>query len=96
MHIPTTYFGVIIPLHHTLYLQPNQKETAMAISVVEIPSDVVEAVVLSHVVEIAVRVLESVVGDTSIYNVNVATAGGFITGENSTGSTTTVLAIVSM
>ena len=50
MHIPTTYFGVIIPLNHTLYLQPNQKETAMAISVVEIPSDVVEAVVLSHVV----------------------------------------------
>ena len=60
-HIPSTYFDDIPPLYHPLYLQPNRKKTLVALSVVEVPEEVVEAVVVLHVVDMAVEVMGAVV-----------------------------------
>ena len=60
-HIPSTSFGEITPLHHTIYMQPNWKEMAAALSVMEATAGVVEAVVVEHVVEMGAGVVEAVV-----------------------------------
>ena len=56
-HIPSTSFGDITPLHHPLYLQPNWKEKDATLSVVEVPEEVMEAMVLAHVEEMVAEVM---------------------------------------
>ena len=54
---PYTYFGDIPPLHHPIYLQLNRKEVPSVISVVEVP----EEVVVVPVVDMVTEVVEAVV-----------------------------------
>ena len=41
LHITSTYFGGIPPLHNPIYMQMNQNEKSVKLSVVEVPSEVV-------------------------------------------------------
>ena len=59
-HINSTSFGGLTPLHHPIYMQLNRKETAAAVPVVEVLAEVVEAVVVAHVVDMGVEVVETV------------------------------------
>ena len=52
LHIDSTYFGGIPPLHNLLYMKPNRNYTFAALSVVEVPLEVVEEVVVAHMVAI--------------------------------------------
>ena len=51
---------------------------------VEVPEEVVEAVVVSHVVDMVVEVMGGSGGSTSIYSGNGATASVFLTGATTT------------
>ena len=56
----STSFGDITPLQHPIYLQPNNKDTEEALSEIEVTAEVVEEVVVTHVVDIPVEVVEAV------------------------------------
>ena len=47
-HIPSTYFGGLPPLHHTRYLQLNQKWVSATLSAVYVTEEVVEKVVVAY------------------------------------------------
>ena len=57
----STSFGDITPLQHPIYLQPNNKDTEEALSEIEVTAEVVEEVVVTHVVEMATEMVEAVV-----------------------------------
>ena len=57
----STSFGDIPPLQHPIYLQPNNKDTEEALSEIEVTAEVVEEVVVTHVVEMATEMVEAVV-----------------------------------
>ena len=60
-HITSISFVGIPPLHPPLYLKPNSKDMVVVISVVEVPEEVKETLLVSHTVEMLVEVVEAVV-----------------------------------